>query len=89
MLTKNVENIIVLHNIASAHNTWKHTTYIRYSIVMELINALPGNSPVKRIQHATIEETVFSVSAVTSRNSRQWLRDVCFLWAISVPRLYK
>jgi hypothetical protein len=28
---------------------------------MDLINALPGNSSVNTIQHATIEEAVFSV----------------------------
>jgi hypothetical protein len=28
---------------------------------MDLINALPGNSSVNMVQHATIEEAVFSV----------------------------
>jgi hypothetical protein len=28
---------------------------------MDLINALPGNSSVNTVQHATIEEAVFSV----------------------------
>jgi hypothetical protein len=32
-----------------------------YYIVMNLINALPGNSSVNTVQHATIEEAVFSV----------------------------
>jgi hypothetical protein len=36
-------------------------------IVTDLINALPGNSPVNTVQHATIEKAVFSVSAVTSQ----------------------
>jgi hypothetical protein len=36
-------------------------------IVTGLINALPGNSPVNTGQHATIEEVVFSVSAVMSQ----------------------
>jgi hypothetical protein len=31
------------------------------NIVTDLINALPGNSPVNTVQHATVEETVFSV----------------------------
>jgi hypothetical protein len=35
---------------------------------MDLINALPGNSSVNRVQHSTIEEAVFSVSAVKSRS---------------------
>jgi hypothetical protein len=44
----------------------KHLT----NIVTDLINALPGNSSVNTVQHATVEEPVFSVSAVTSHNSR-------------------
>jgi hypothetical protein len=48
-------------------------------IVTDLINALPGNSPVNTVQHATIEEAVFSVSAVTSRSDGCWSRDICFL----------
>jgi hypothetical protein len=31
------------------------------NILTDLINALPGNSSVNTIQHATIEEAVFSV----------------------------
>jgi hypothetical protein len=31
------------------------------NIVTDLINALPRNSSVDTVQHATIEETVFSV----------------------------
>jgi hypothetical protein len=30
-------------------------------IVTDLINALPGNSSVNTVQHATVEEAVFSV----------------------------
>jgi hypothetical protein len=30
-------------------------------IVTDLINALPGNSSVNKVQHATKEEAVFSV----------------------------
>jgi hypothetical protein len=37
---------------------------------MDLANALLGNSSVNTVQHATIEEAVFSVSAVTSHNTR-------------------
>jgi hypothetical protein len=36
-------------------------------IVTDLMNALPGNSSVNTAQHATIEEAVFSVPAVTSK----------------------
>jgi hypothetical protein len=36
--------------------------YYYFSIVVnDLINALPGNSSVNTVQHATIEEAVFSV----------------------------
>jgi hypothetical protein len=35
--------------------------YIYSYIVTDLINALPGNRSVKKVQHATIEEAVFSV----------------------------
>jgi hypothetical protein len=35
--------------------------------VTGFINALPGNSSVNTAQHATIEEAVFFVSAVTSQ----------------------
>jgi hypothetical protein len=31
------------------------------NIVTDLINALPGNSSVNTVQHATIDEAVFSV----------------------------
>jgi hypothetical protein len=45
-----------------------------HNIVMDLINALPGNSSVNTVQHATIEADVFSVSAVMS-HSGWWSRD--------------
>jgi hypothetical protein len=31
-------------------------------IVTDLMNALPGNSSVNKVQHATIDEAVFSMS---------------------------
>jgi hypothetical protein len=34
---------------------------MHHNVVMDLINALPGNSSVNTVQHATIEEAVFSV----------------------------
>jgi hypothetical protein len=37
---------------------------------MDLINALPGNISGNTAQHAAIEEAVFSMSAVTSK---QWI----------------
>jgi hypothetical protein len=44
------------------------------NIVTNLMNALAGNSYINTVQYATIEKTVFSVSAVTSHNSRCRLR---------------
>jgi hypothetical protein len=52
-------------------------------IVTDLINALPGNSSVNTGQDATIEESVFSVSAVMPQ---QWIGVYCR--SVSVPRLY-
>jgi hypothetical protein len=34
---------------------------MRYNIVTDMINALPSNNSVNTIQHATIEDAVFSV----------------------------
>jgi hypothetical protein len=47
-----------------------------HNIVTDLINALPGNSSANTVQHATIEEAVFSVSAVTSRSGGWWSHDM-------------
>jgi hypothetical protein len=46
------------------------------NILTDLINPLPGNSSVNTVQHATIEETVFSMSAVTSHISGYRPHDV-------------
>jgi hypothetical protein len=61
---------------------------IKY-IVTVFINALPGNSSVNTAQSRTKEEAVFYVSTVTSRSGGWWSCDMCFLWCMSVPRLYK
>jgi hypothetical protein len=37
-----------------------------YIIVTDLIKALPGNSSVNMVQHVTIDESVFSMSAAPS-----------------------
>jgi hypothetical protein len=50
-----------------------------HNIVTDFINALPGNSSVNTVQHVTVEEAVFSVSAVMSRSGGWWSRDMCFL----------
>jgi hypothetical protein len=59
------------------------------SVITDMINLLPGNSSVNMVQHPTIEEAVFSVSAVTSRSDEWWSRDMCSMCCVSVPRLYK
>jgi hypothetical protein len=59
--------------------------------VMELSNALPGNSSVNTVQHATIEEAVFSVDPTDA--PIDWLDSdhvICaYCRSMSVPRLYK
>jgi hypothetical protein len=47
-------------------------------IVTDLINALPGNSSVNKVQHARIEEVVFSVDPTNALIG--WLdSDMCLL----------
>jgi hypothetical protein len=61
--------------------------YRNYYIVTDLINALPGNT----VQHATIEEAVFSVDPTDA--PIYWLDSdhVIYVYcrSMSVPRLYK
>jgi hypothetical protein len=71
-----------LHNVTVFNFRRLHTA-------TDLNNALPGNSSVNTVQHATLVETVFSVFAVTSRIDGWWSCDMCFLWCVSVPWLYK
>jgi hypothetical protein len=60
-------------------------------IVMDLINALPGNSSVNTIQHATIEEAVFSVDPTDT--ATDWLDSnhvICvYCRSMYVLRLHK
>jgi hypothetical protein len=60
-------------------------------IVMDLINALPGNSSVNAVQYTTIEEAVFSVDPTDA--PIDWLDSDHVLCAycrcISFPRLCK
>jgi hypothetical protein len=42
-------------------------------IVTDLINALPGNSSVNTVQHATIDEAVFSMSSAPSSGGKTGL----------------
>jgi hypothetical protein len=37
-----------------------------YNIVTDLMNVLPGNSSVNTVQHATIDEAMFSMSSALS-----------------------
>jgi hypothetical protein len=67
----------------------KILNYSENNIAIDLINALPGNSSVNTIQYAAIEVAVFFVSAVTSCSGEWWSCDMCFLWYVSDPRLYK
>jgi hypothetical protein len=58
---------------------------------MDLINALPGNSSVNAVQHATIEDAVFPVDPTDA--SIEWLDSdhvICVYYrSMSVPRMYK
>jgi hypothetical protein len=65
-----------LQSIRTIHSLLKMANLKKKYIVTDLISALPGNSYVNTVQHATIDEVVFSVSAVTSHKSGQRPRDV-------------
>jgi hypothetical protein len=62
-----------------------------FDIVTDLINVLPGNSSVNTVQHATIEEALFSVEPTDA--PIKWLdinHVICVYYrSISVPGLYK
>jgi hypothetical protein len=61
------------------------------NIVTDLINELPGNSSVITVQHATIEESMFSVDPTDA--PIDWLDSdhvICvYCRSKSVPQLYK
>jgi hypothetical protein len=63
---------------------------VHLHIVTDLINALPGGSSVGMIQHATIEEAVFSVDPTDA--PIDWLDSdhvICvYCKSMSAPRLY-
>jgi hypothetical protein len=46
-----------------------------HNIVTDLVNALPGNSSVNTVQHATIEEAVFSMSSAPSSSGTTGLSN--------------
>jgi hypothetical protein len=64
----------------------KFTRTPQYHTLKYLINSLPGNGSVNSVQHATVDEAVFSMSSaphpvlVTDRCIRSLTRDTCFLW---------
>jgi hypothetical protein len=47
--------------VCSNHLNDRYGPQWRNNIVTDSINALPGNSSVNTVQHATVEEAVFSV----------------------------
>jgi hypothetical protein len=57
--------------------------------VTDLINALPGNSSVYTVQHATIKEAVFSVDPTDELiDCLDSDHVICvYSWSMSVPRL--
>jgi hypothetical protein len=61
-----------------------------YSVATDLINALPGNSSVNKVQHATIEEAVFSVDPTDAPIDRLYSDHVIRVYcrSMSFPRLY-
>jgi hypothetical protein len=65
--------------------------YVCVYIVMDLNNALPGNSSVNTIQQATLEEALFSVDPIDAPIN--WLNSdhmICvYSRSLSVPGLYK
>jgi hypothetical protein len=44
-----------------------------YNTIIDLIDALPGNSSVNMVQHATIDKAVFSMSSAPSSGGTTWL----------------
>jgi hypothetical protein len=64
---------------------------LKMHIVMDLIDALPGNSSVNTVQHATIEEAIFSVDLTHA--PIDWLDNdlvICvYCRSMSVLQLYK
>jgi hypothetical protein len=67
------------------------STMISLGIETDLVNALPGNISVNTVQHAILEEAVFSVDPTDA--PIDWLDSdhvICaYCRSMSVPRLYK
>jgi hypothetical protein len=80
-------------NVGESEKPWeKRDTILREElhIIVDLINALPGNCSENTIQHATIEEAVFSVYPTDA--PIDWLDSDHVIYgccrAMSFPRLY-
>jgi hypothetical protein len=63
--------------------------------ITDLINALPGNSYVNTVQHATIDEAVFSMLSssrpmlITDQWTRSLTRDTCFLCSLRHAKIVR
>jgi hypothetical protein len=80
-------------NIGESDTSWEKRDNIlrgEHHIATDLINALPGISSVNTVQHATVEEAVFSVNPTHA--PVDWLDSdhvICVhCRSMSVPRLY-
>jgi hypothetical protein len=80
-----VRSSVILTNFSQTTRS-----HIPEDSVMDLINALPGNRSVNTVQHATIEEALFSVDPTDS--PIDWLDSahvICvYCRSVSVPQLY-
>jgi hypothetical protein len=75
--------LIVSVNKKSVSNLFFNAALI-YHILTDFINALPGNSSVNTVQHATIKRLFSTSSAprsvlVTDQRTRSLTRGTCFL----------
>jgi hypothetical protein len=80
---------LLLHHVISHRKQYQHgnntpplsllaVMYFHWyiiHIVTDSINALPGNSYVNTVQHATIDEAVFSMSSASSNSRNRVLCD--------------
>jgi hypothetical protein len=89
-ILKSVSGIYFTCNSTPINKTFSFCFYIKQSfhwarIVTDLFNALPGNSFVNKVQHATVDEAVLSMSSapcqvrITDLRTRSLTGDMCFL----------
>jgi hypothetical protein len=55
----------ILSQIKQVHTTLSYYSKIKFTLVTDFIDALPGNSSVDMVQHTTIIEAVISVVLAT------------------------